>query len=573
MEQRPGPDLYLACPSCATFNPSDWHACPHCGHPLTGRHTGEKPSVRGPLHRRSSRSLILILALAMGLQLGVVLYLRERWHPSSLSPSHPPPQSLLEDTAAGPDKIEWARTAPIQPPATRSPGDGVESPTAGAEKTSARRMGSPTQAPVRVMLFDREGDFLRQVNGTLLDDGRAVGTTFEHILGAYRGTIRTPDRKVLPVRGVAQADPATNRAVLALDPLPAEVNSLPISLDELARTTYEETPAEQRYLAEKRARAGRWEEAIAHWKRVLETEGPRQQEVEAALEDAFLKSSAAAVTEGHGAEAHTSLLEAIAWLPERGPLRVRLAESHLARGEYREAIDQYLLASELPSSQAPDLMPAVVHAYRAWGDELLRQGQFIAAANTFREALHLDSKNAELYLAWGKAELRQRALPVAIQAFEAALTYDPGLYREVEPYLTKAHALLGGPQTAVIDFPPGSTRIEVAVVLNGRVEVPLIIDTGASITFIPTWAVEQLGYGAQAPGRWVEVQTVGGPRRLPATSVSRLEIQGLKVVDLPVVFGELPGPHFSKGLLGMDVLRQFSVFVDHEVGRMTLRVK
>ncbi len=573
MEQRLGPDLYLACPVCATFNPGDCHICPHCGHTLTGRHAAEKPSARSPVHTGHSRWLILSLALAMGLQLGIVAYLWQPWQPSSLSPTNPPPQSHSEDTDAGRDKIEWARTAPMQPPATSARGEGGVSPAAQGEKTPGRGTGSPTRVPVRVTLFDREGDLLRQVNGTLADHGRAVVTTFEHIQGAYRGTIRMPDRKVISVGGVAQADPAGNRAVLALDPLPSEVGTLPLSLAELARTTYEETPAEQRYLAEKRARAGRWEEAITHWKRVLETDGSRQQDVEAALEDAYLKSSAAAVAEGWGAEAHTSLLEAIAWLPERGALRARLAESHLARGEYREAIDQYWLASELVSSQAPDLMQAIVRTYRVWGDELLRQGQFIAAANTFREALQLDHKNAELYLAWGKAELRQRDLPIAIQAFEAALTYDPSLFQEVEPYLTKAHALLGGPQTAVIDFSPGSPRIEVAVVLNGRVEVPLIIDTGASMTFIPTWAMERLGYGAQATGRWVEVQTVGGPRRLPVTTVSRLEIQGLRVVDLPVVFGELPGPHMRKGLLGMDVLRQFSVFVDHEVGRMTLRVR
>src|SRR5215470_19093718 len=74
-----------------------------------------------------------------------------------------------------------------------------------------------------------------------------------------------------------------------------------------------------------------------------------------------------------------------------------------------------------------------------------------------------DSTNGELYFALGQAEWRQRALDPAIAAFEAALTYAPGLRPEVEPYLTKAWSLQGGPQTAVIDFPPGSTRIEVAV--------------------------------------------------------------------------------------------------------------
>jgi clan AA aspartic protease (TIGR02281 family) len=143
----------------------------------------------------------------------------------------------------------------------------------------------------------------------------------------------------------------------------------------------------------------------------------------------------------------------------------------------------------------------------------------------------------------------------------------------VEPYLIKAQALRGGPQTAVINFPPGSTRIEVSVLINGRIEVPFIIDTGASMTLIPAWAADMLGYRAQAASEWVRVQTAGGPRRLPYVSVNRLEIQGLGVSNLPVLFGDLPGYDAGMGLLGMDFLRYFSLAVDHDIGRMTLRLK
>jgi hypothetical protein len=69
------------------------------------------------------------------------------------------------------------------------------------------------------------------------------------------------------------------------------------------------------------------------------------------------------------------------------------------------------------------------------------------------------------------------------------------------------------------------------------------------------------------------VQTAGGARRLPYATVSRLEIHGLGMSNLPVAFGDLPGYDVSKGLLGMDVLRYFSLVVDHEIGRMTLRPK
>jgi tetratricopeptide (TPR) repeat protein len=426
---------------------------------------------------------------------------------------------------------------------------------------------------VKLILYDREGDILRQVTAAVAEDGRSILTSFESIRGAYRAAVRMPDRRVLAIDAAELADPEGDRAVLSLAASMPGANSTAVPLGALAEAAYEETALEQRYLAEKRGKAERWEEAITHWKRALEMDPSLRPAVEAALEEAYLKAHAAALAEGREQDAQLRLQEAIELLPDRGPLRLRFAESYAAREEYREAIEQYLLASELLSSQAEDTTPAIVRTYRQWGQALLRQGQFTAAANMFREALQWDGANGELYFAWGKAEFHQRALRAAIQAFEAAQIYDPSLRSEVEPYLLKAQALLEGPRAAVIDFPPGATRIEVPVVLNGRLEVPFILDTGASVTLVPAWAADVLGYGAQGTGRWVEVQTAGGPRRLPYATVSRLEIQGLSVSNLSVVFGDLPGDHRLKGLLGMDVLRQFSIAVDHEIGRMTLRLK
>jgi predicted aspartyl protease len=82
-----------------------------------------------------------------------------------------------------------------------------------------------------------------------------------------------------------------------------------------------------------------------------------------------------------------------------------------------------------------------------------------------------------------------------------------------------------------------------------------------------------LGYRPQANSEWLRVQTAGGLRRLPYAALSRLEIQGLGLSNLPVLFGDLPGHDAERGLLGMDFLRHFSMAVDHDLGRMTLRLK
>jgi Tfp pilus assembly protein PilF len=411
------------------------------------------------------------------------------------------------------------------------------------------------------------------VRGILTSQERRVVTTFDSVLGAYSGSARLPNNATVPITVVERTDVEANLAILSLEPVPAAAAASFSTLEALARVTYEDTAAEQRYFAEKRAAAQRWEEALTHWKRAIELDAGVRRDHEEALAEAFLNSSAAALQGERRAEAHHRLLEAVEWLPEHAGIRLRLADSLVQQGDYREAIEQYWLALDLSSTPAPAIARAIVQAYRDWGQELLRQGDASTAANLLREALQIDATNGGLYAALGQAEFRRQAFDAAIQAFETAMAYEPGLRGEVEPWLSKARALLGGPETAVVTFPPGSTRIEVTVLVNGRLHLPFILDTGASMTLIPAWAAEMLGLRPQPASEWISVQTAGGPRRLPYASLGRIEIQGLGLSNLPVLYGDLPGYDVNRGLLGMDFLRHFSMVVDHDLGRMTLRLR
>jgi tetratricopeptide (TPR) repeat protein len=334
---------------------------------------------------------------------------------------------------------------------------------------------------VVLTVFDREGDILRHTSGTWLPQEQRLVTTLESLRGAYRAVVRLPDHTTRPVRVVERADPEAHGAVLALEAPSATSTPPPRTLEDLARMTYEGTPAQQRYLADKRAREHRWEEALGHWQQVHRLDPVLQPEEAAAFTETVLHASTRAQAEGRAAEAHGWLLDAVAWVPQDGDLRLRLAESFGARGAYSEAMAQYAVAFPLLPGQAAVISNAMVRTYQTWGQGQLRQGRFGEAARLFRTALDLDGTNGELYFALGQAEWRQRAVDAAIAAFEAARTYAPGLRPAVEPYLTKAQALQGGPQTAVIDFPPGATRIDVAVVIDGQLEIPCIVDTGASI--------------------------------------------------------------------------------------------
>jgi Tfp pilus assembly protein PilF len=570
MLQPSEPEFQLACPVCSAFNPADFRFCPRCGHRLGAPDMVKEPSTPRRLLAGVLPPVVIILLLIVVVEMGIDGSL---WTPVNTWLSHWRTTRSIAPTISVQDArnaVDTSTTSPVgeslgEVASTRSPTSPVES--ARLPATSRQ----PVTTVVELTLFDREGDRLRQARGILTSQERRVVTTFESIHGAYTGAVRLSNNPAAVITIVERADAAANLAILSLEAPAVVADAALLTLDALARVTYEDTPAEQRYLAEKRAASQRWEEALTHWKRAITLDNTLRPHHETALSEAFLNASAAALQQERRADAHSSLQEAVEWLPEHGGIRLRLAESFAKLGEFREAIEQYWLALDLLPAQATDITNAIVGVYRAWGQELLRQGEFVSAANLFREALQIDSTNGGLHFALGQAEFRRQAFEAAIQALESAVAYEPGLRGEVEPYLTKARALLGGADTVIITFPPGSTRIEVPVVINGRIQLPFIIDTGASMTLIPAWAAEMLGYRPQPTAEWFRVQTAGGPRRLPYASLSRIEVQGLGLSNLPVLFGDLPGYDASRGLLGMDFLRHFSLAVDHDLGRMTLR--
>jgi tetratricopeptide (TPR) repeat protein len=522
------------------------------------------PPVHPAAHKPGARWLVALLWLVVVVETGLLggFWLHSGGWPWATRPMVLSRAGSAPDGSAGTAAQRARPAAPGPMMAPHSPGEG-----------SVRATGQlPDSTPVRLVVFDHEGDILRHTRGTWFPQAQRIVTTYTSLRGAYRAVVRFADHSTRPLQVVERADTEENVAVLALEaPRPAPTPA-PLTLEALARTTYEETPAQHRYLADKRARAQRWEDALAHWQRLHTLDPVLQPEEAVAFTETVLHASRLAQADGRTAEAHGWLLEAVAWVPESGDLRLRLAESLGARGAYSDAIAQYTAAVPLLPAQAAVITHTIVRVYQTWGQEQVRQGRLGDATRLFRTALEMDNTNGELYFALGQAEWRQRALETAIEAFEAALTYAPSLQPEVEPYLTKAHALRGGPQTAVIDFPPGARRIEVSVVIDGHLEVPCIVDTGATVTLLPLWVADDLGYRRNPPAAWGFIQTAGGPRRLPAYTVRRLDIQGLSVENLPVVFGDLPGTDGSTGLLGMDVLRSFALAVDHDIGRMTLRL-
>ena len=113
---------------------------------------------------------------------------------------------------------------------------------------------------------------------------------------------------------------------------------------------------------------------------------------------------------------------------------------------------------------------------------------------------------------------------------------------------------------------PGGTVV-VDAVLNRRLTVPMLLDTGADVTVLTKQVASDLRLSSldRLPKR--EFTTAGGAVRLPIATLPSLRVGTAAARDVDVAI-DIDG-HMPVGLLGMTFLRHFKVTVDHQRGQVT----
>jgi clan AA aspartic protease (TIGR02281 family) len=112
---------------------------------------------------------------------------------------------------------------------------------------------------------------------------------------------------------------------------------------------------------------------------------------------------------------------------------------------------------------------------------------------------------------------------------------------------------------------PGGVAVD--AVLNRRLTVPLMLDTGAELTLLTKQTAEELGILSldQLPKR--QFDTTGGMVNCPITSLRSVRVGTAEARD--VIVGIDMDGRMPVGLLGRSFLRHFKVTVDQEHGRVT----
>jgi len=122
-------------------------------------------------------------------------------------------------------------------------------------------------------------------------------------------------------------------------------------------------------------------------------------------------------------------------------------------------------------------------------------------------------------------------------------------------------------------FPSKSGPILVETEVSGpagRVNVKLVLDTGATTSLINLSTLLHLGFDPDQSPRRVRMTTGSTVETVPLVVLTRLGALGQNHFGFPVIAHPLPASSAVDGLLGLDFLRGQALTIDFRTGYLSL---
>lgn len=237
-----------------------------------------------------------------------------------------------------------------------------------------------------------------------------------------------------------------------------------------------------------------------------------------------------------------------------------------AHGDAFEAADAFLALRAMSPDHARQVADAVAEAFLRAARRLAADGRTAEAIRHLAAAVDLFPLRADLHAKLAEQLARAGRSDEALARAREAARLDPthaALVASLETSLDGSE-----PGAIEIPFDPETHVVRAAANVAG-VALEFVVDTGASMTTIPSAVADRLGLRNPGNPR-VQVQTASGIAegevvRLPQVQLGALRLRGLEAVVL-----DLPNTLSQKGLLGMNALRRWRVQIDGERGVLRL---
>ena len=214
------------------------------------------------------------------------------------------------------------------------------------------------------------------------------------------------------------------------------------------------------------------------------------------------------------------------------------------------------------------LSPAEVHTRAAAAYE---RHDYVEALRLWSHAVTLQPAEARFHYLRGQALAHLGLRTSAADAFQVSLLLEPSadIAKAAMAGLAGLAPTTPPERDVLVPLESGLGVWIVPVVINGLHHGRFLLDTGSSVVVVaPTFAtamrlVQRDGVDA------VELQTLGGRTRGPASTLASLRVASAELQDLPVVIHD-PGPGLD-GILGNTFLNHYRVTVDADRRQLRLQ--
>jgi predicted aspartyl protease len=214
------------------------------------------------------------------------------------------------------------------------------------------------------------------------------------------------------------------------------------------------------------------------------------------------------------------------------------------------------------------LSPADVHTRAAAAYE---RRDYVEALRLWSQAVSLQPAEARFHYLRGRALAHLGLRTSAADAFQVSLLLEPTaeVARDAIAGLAGLAPAVTPEGDVLVALEPGLGVWIVPVVINGAYHGRFLLDTGSSVVVVSPAFASAMHLTLRDGGDAIELQTLGGRTRGPASTVTSLRVATAERHDLPVVIHD-PGPGLD-GILGNTFLSHYRLTVDSDRRQLTLR--
>jgi len=129
------------------------------------------------------------------------------------------------------------------------------------------------------------------------------------------------------------------------------------------------------------------------------------------------------------------------------------------------------------------------------------------------------------------------------------------------------------PRKASIPFERNGNIVIVQATLNNRQSAKLVVDTGASFTFISHALARDLAIDVSRNTKTVPFHTANGIVEAPLTNLDSVTVGGMEIKNLTAAVHDTTPDAHAAGLLGLNFLSNFKLDIDTQKGVLHLEKK